>query len=82
VYLSFHLWFSLNISSMSFNFTEYVGHLSPSGSPTYLVSLLNLIEGVSKLIRPITLTLRLTINMTTGHILLNLLNVRLLSARF
>ena len=75
LFLALHLWLTINISSIRFKCARYRAHLTPEGSPLFLVPLLNLIELVSKVIRPLTLTLRLCIKMTTGHILLNLLSL-------
>ena len=77
VFLSLQLWLSINLSSVSNGFSAYVSHLTPLGSPLPLAPLLNIIEVVSKVIRPLTLRLRLCINMTTGHILLGLVSMGL-----
>uniref|UniRef100_A0AAU6QE90 ATP synthase subunit a n=1 Tax=Laelaps chini TaxID=2902761 RepID=A0AAU6QE90_9ACAR len=57
------------VNSMDLMFT----HLVPLGSPMYLASFMVLIETVSNLIRPITLSVRLAANMIAGHLLLTLL---------
>nr|WHL46308.1 ATP synthase subunit 6 [Echinolaelaps echidninus] len=49
-------------------------HLVPLGSPIYLSFFMVLIETVSNLIRPITLSVRLAANMIAGHLLLTLLS--------
>ena len=50
-----------------------MAHLQPLGSPALLNPFLCLIELVSSLVRPITLSVRLTANLRTGHILIALL---------
>jgi ATP synthase subunit 6 len=77
IFLSLQIWLSIQVSSLSKGFIRYKAHLTPAGAPGMLVPFLNIVELISKLIRPLTLTLRLCINMTTGHILLRLLNLRL-----
>lgn len=46
------------------------------GAPGYLAPILALIELVSCIIRPLTLSLRLRINITTGHVFIALMRVR------
>lgn len=45
-------------------------HLVPLGAPTALLPFLVIIECISSVIRPLTLTVRLTANITAGHLLL------------
>ena len=56
-------------------------HLSPSGAPFALSPLLVLIETISIIIRPLTLTVRLVANMTVGHIVSALVAVKLRAMR-
>ena len=71
--LSLVVWLGIVISSIEYNFVYFLSHMTPQGSPLLLAPILNLIEIVSLFIRPLTLSLRLSINMTTGHILISLL---------
>lgn len=50
-----------------------LAHLVPSGTPTFLISFIVLIEITRNLIRPITLCVRLTANLIAGHLLMTLL---------
>jgi len=50
-----------------------IAHLVPLGTPVALMSFIVLIESVSNVIRPITLSVRLAANMIAGHLLLTLL---------
>nr|YP_010837651.1 ATP synthase F0 subunit 6 [Takydromus intermedius]WGC93616.1 ATP synthase F0 subunit 6 [Takydromus intermedius] len=52
--------------------TATLGHLLPEGTPTPLTPMLILIETTSLFIRPIALAVRLTANLTAGHLLIQL----------
>nr|AZL93107.1 ATP synthase F0 subunit 6 [Aulacus sinensis] len=72
--LSLPLWMSLMIygwiNNMNFMFT----HLVPQGTPFPLINFMVLIESISNIIRPITLSVRLSANMIAGHLILTLLS--------
>ena len=80
--MSLLIWSSIVCSSLEFNSIAFFGHLTPTGSPVFLISILNLIELISNIIRPITLALRLGIKMTTGHILIRLISTRAVTCLF
>lgn len=48
-------------------------HLVPIGTPAALISFIVIIESVSQLIRPLTLSIRLRANIIAGHLLLCLI---------
>nr|YP_009488344.1 ATP synthase F0 subunit 6 [Dictyla platyoma]AWD31603.1 ATP synthase F0 subunit 6 [Dictyla platyoma] len=48
-------------------------HLTPLGTPEPLMPFMVMIEMISNMIRPISLSVRLTANMITGHLLMTLL---------
>nr|YP_010026619.1 ATP synthase F0 subunit 6 [Gynaikothrips ficorum]QOQ85867.1 ATP synthase F0 subunit 6 [Gynaikothrips ficorum] len=48
-------------------------HLTPMGSPKILSPILVMIELISMIIRPMTLSIRLTANIVSGHILMEIL---------
>ncbi len=49
---------------------KLIVHLTPQNTPRYLISFMVFIERLRNLIRPITLRVRLTANITAGHLLL------------
>lgn len=59
---------------VSKNFGRIISHFVPEGSPLGLVPVLFLIEIVRRIIRPITLTVRLVANILAGHLLIILLS--------
>nr|YP_004934955.1 ATP synthase F0 subunit 6 [Peronia peronii]AEQ93872.1 ATP synthase subunit 6 [Peronia peronii] len=70
--LALTMWGLLILSGWSYNPKESAAHLAPAGAPAALVSFLVLVETVSILIRPLTLTVRLIANISAGHIVLSL----------
>jgi len=79
--LGLPLWLSLIISAIFFNPRSVVAGLLPMGAPAPLNPFLVIIETVRILVRPITLSVRLTANMRAGHIVLTLVG-NYLTARF
>nr|QHN56486.1 ATP synthase F0 subunit 6 [Diadegma fenestrale] len=71
---SLPLWFSLMIFLWSKNYLLAFAHMIPQGTPNILMPFMVLIETISNLIRPLTLSIRLTANMIAGHLLLTLLS--------
>nr|YP_010956879.1 ATP synthase F0 subunit 6 [Fistularia tabacaria]WMY90024.1 ATP synthase F0 subunit 6 [Fistularia tabacaria] len=67
------LWLATVIIGMRNQPTHALGHLLPEGTPTLLIPVLIIIETISLFIRPIALGVRLTANLTAGHLLIQLI---------
>nr|YP_010273933.1 ATP synthase F0 subunit 6 [Bulinus truncatus]QYJ56636.1 ATP synthase F0 subunit 6 [Bulinus truncatus] len=67
------LWSLLLVSGIFFSWKKTLAHLVPAGSPALLIPFLIIIEMISILIRPLTLTVRLIANISAGHIVLSLI---------
>nr|YP_009113906.1 ATP synthase F0 subunit 6 [Pupilla muscorum]AGC52871.1 ATP synthase F0 subunit 6 [Pupilla muscorum] len=66
-------WGIFLLSGYCFSFKKSLAHLTPAGAPLMLIPFLILIESISILIRPLTLTVRLVANISAGHIILALM---------
>nr|WNH22393.1 ATP synthase F0 subunit 6 [Harengula humeralis] len=67
------LWLATVIIGMRNQPTAALGHLLPEGTPVPLIPVLIIIETISLLIRPLALGVRLTANLTAGHLLIQLI---------
>nr|YP_009641629.1 ATP synthase F0 subunit 6 [Nocomis micropogon]QBZ37635.1 ATP synthase F0 subunit 6 [Nocomis micropogon]QWE36661.1 ATP synthase F0 subunit 6 [Nocomis micropogon] len=67
------LWLATVIIGMRNQPTIALGHLLPEGTPIPLIPVLIIIETISLLIRPLALGVRLTANLTAGHLLIQLI---------
>nr|UGS80182.1 ATP synthase F0 subunit 6 [Asiopsocus sonorensis] len=72
--VSLSLWLSFMTFGWFKNTTHMLSHLIPLGTPLPLMPFMIYIELISNLIRPITLSVRLTANMIAGQLLLSLLS--------
>nr|YP_009331687.1 ATP synthase F0 subunit 6 [Butastur liventer]BAW15980.1 ATP synthase subunit 6 [Butastur liventer] len=72
--LAFPLWLATLLTGLRNQPTTSLGHLLPEGTPTPLIPALILIETASLLIRPLALGVRLTANLTAGHLLIQLIS--------
>nr|YP_010397959.1 ATP synthase F0 subunit 6 [Rasbora rutteni]UQJ79197.1 ATP synthase F0 subunit 6 [Rasbora rutteni] len=68
------LWLATVIIGMLNQPTASLGHLLPEGTPTPLIPVLVVIETISLFIRPLALGVRLTANLTAGHLLIQLIS--------
>nr|ACF08252.1 ATPase subunit 6 [Otus roboratus] len=71
--LAFPLWLATLLTGLRNQPSISLGHLLPEGTPTPLIPALILIETISLLIRPLALGVRLTANLTAGHLLIQLI---------
>nr|YP_009114329.1 ATP synthase F0 subunit 6 [Garrulax perspicillatus]AHL16782.1 ATP synthase F0 subunit 6 [Garrulax perspicillatus] len=72
--LAFPLWLATLITGLRNQPSISLGHLLPEGTPTPLIPALVMIETTSLLIRPLALGVRLTANLTAGHLLIQLIS--------
>nr|YP_009040706.1 ATP synthase F0 subunit 6 [Ceryle rudis]AIA77305.1 ATP synthase F0 subunit 6 [Ceryle rudis] len=72
--LAFPLWLATLLTGLRNQPSMSLGHLLPEGTPTPLIPALILIETTSLLIRPLALGVRLTANLTEGHLLIQLIS--------
>nr|ADO22849.1 ATP synthase F0 subunit 6 [Myiothlypis cinereicollis] len=72
--LAFPLWLATLLTGLRNQPSISLGHLLPEGTPTPLIPALIMIETTSLLIRPLALGVRLTANLTAGHLLIQLIS--------
>lgn len=70
--LALPLWGAIIIFNIFVNTSHFLSHLVPLSTPLILSQFITIIESISQIIRPITLSVRLCANMTAGHILIAL----------
>lgn len=75
--VAFCYWVIFKISRLLKNFFSYAAHYTTPSSPLVLVPFINVVEVIRKIIRPITLGVRLAVKLLTGHLLLRLLRKKL-----
>nr|UXB57917.1 ATP synthase F0 subunit 6 [Rhinichthys cataractae] len=71
--LAVPLWLATVVIGMRNQPTVALGHLLPEGTPIPLIPVLIIIETISLFIRPLALGVRLTANLTAGHLLIQLI---------
>nr|YP_010567782.1 ATP synthase F0 subunit 6 [Percopsis omiscomaycus]UZC54747.1 ATP synthase subunit 6 [Percopsis omiscomaycus]UZC55007.1 ATP synthase subunit 6 [Percopsis omiscomaycus] len=71
--LAVPMWLATVIIGMRNQPTHSLAHLLPEGTPTLLIPVLIIIETISLFIRPLALGVRLTANLTAGHLLIQLI---------
>nr|YP_004733216.1 ATP synthase F0 subunit 6 [Ficedula zanthopygia]AEI26063.1 ATP synthase F0 subunit 6 [Ficedula zanthopygia] len=72
--LAFPLWLATLLTGLRNQPSTSLGHLLPEGTPTPLIPALIMIETTGLLIRPLALGVRLTANLTAGHLLIQLIS--------
>jgi ATP synthase subunit 6 len=73
--IAFSVFIGITIIGFYNNKLQFLNLFVPSGVPTILIPFLVIIEFVSYLIRPFSLSIRLFANMLAGHTLLNIISV-------
>merc|ERR1712241_788433 len=71
--LALPLWLGSILISIVYQYNNLLAHLVPVGTPRFLIPVIVVIETVSNIIRPLTLSIRLAANIVAGHLLLTLL---------
>nr|AGN71282.1 ATP synthase F0 subunit 6 [Leptodactylus melanonotus] len=72
--LAVPLWLATVAIGFRNQLTASLGHFLPEGTPTPLIPILIIIETISLFIRPMALGVRLTANLTAGHLLIQLIS--------
>nr|YP_009340685.1 ATP synthase F0 subunit 6 [Xanthonycticebus pygmaeus]APQ47827.1 ATP synthase F0 subunit 6 [Xanthonycticebus pygmaeus] len=67
------LWAATVITGFRHKTKASLAHFLPQGTPPLLIPMLILIETISLLIQPMALAVRLTANITAGHLLMHLI---------
>nr|ABR21244.1 ATP synthase F0 subunit 6 [Heteronotia binoei]ABR21257.1 ATP synthase F0 subunit 6 [Heteronotia binoei]ABR21270.1 ATP synthase F0 subunit 6 [Heteronotia binoei]ABR21283.1 ATP synthase F0 subunit 6 [Heteronotia binoei]ABR21296.1 ATP synthase F0 subunit 6 [Heteronotia binoei] len=73
--LAVPLWLMTVLTGFRTQPTTALAHMLPTGTPPLLIPPLILIETVSLFIRPLALGVRLTANLTAGHLLITLISL-------
>nr|ACS37162.1 ATP synthase F0 subunit 6 [Schistometopum thomense] len=71
--LAIPMWLATVLMGLRNQPTMSLGHMLPEGTPTILIPPLIIIETISLFIRPLALGVRLTANLTAGHLLMQLI---------
>nr|QUV77169.1 ATP synthase F0 subunit 6 [Hyla sanchiangensis] len=80
--LAIPLWLATVAIGFRNQLTASLGHFLPEGTPTLLIPILIIIETISLFIRPMALGVRLTANLTAGHLLIQLISSATLALLF
>nr|QGN66504.1 ATP synthase F0 subunit 6 [Trichechus manatus latirostris] len=67
------LWAGTVITGFRYKTKSSLAHFLPQGTPTLLIPMLVVIETISLFIQPMALAVRLTANITAGHLLMHLI---------
>nr|YP_009051534.1 ATP synthase F0 subunit 6 [Tetranychus pueraricola]AIH15695.1 ATP synthase F0 subunit 6 [Tetranychus pueraricola]AUT13861.1 ATP synthase F0 subunit 6 [Tetranychus pueraricola]AUT13874.1 ATP synthase F0 subunit 6 [Tetranychus pueraricola]AUT13887.1 ATP synthase F0 subunit 6 [Tetranychus pueraricola]AUT13900.1 ATP synthase F0 subunit 6 [Tetranychus pueraricola] len=74
IFLIFSLWMPILVLNLTKFKNSFLIHLLPMSTSLFLIPMMILIELMSFFIRPLTLFLRLSINMIAGHVLVSLIS--------
>lgn len=73
------LWLATVILGMRNQPSTSIAHFLPIGTPPLLIPIMIIIESISLIIRPLALGVRLTANLTAGHLLIQLVSIAALT---
>nr|WIL10188.1 ATP synthase F0 subunit 6 [Megophrys spinata] len=73
------LWLATAILGMRNQPSLSMAHFLPIGTPPFLIPIMTMIESISLIIRPLALGVRLTANLTAGHLLIQLVSMAALA---
>nr|AGU46574.1 ATP synthase F0 subunit 6 [Nanorana taihangnica] len=73
--LAVPFWLATVVIGLRNQLTASLAHFLPEGTPTPLIPILIIIETISLFIRPLALGVRLTANLTAGHLLIQLISM-------
>nr|QWA19092.1 ATP synthase F0 subunit 6 [Xenopeltis hainanensis] len=68
------MWMATVVTGMTTKMSSTLAHMLPEGSPTPLIPFMIMIETISLFMRPIALGVRLTANITAGHLLMTMIS--------
>nr|AEY77595.1 ATPase6 [Barisia imbricata imbricata]AEY77607.1 ATPase6 [Barisia imbricata imbricata]AEY77619.1 ATPase6 [Barisia imbricata imbricata]AEY77645.1 ATPase6 [Barisia imbricata imbricata] len=77
--LAIPMWLATVLTGLRNQPTISIGHMLPEGTPTPLIPILIIIETISLFIRPLALGVRLTANLTAGHLLIQLISMAIIT---
>nr|YP_448808.1 ATP synthase F0 subunit 6 [Manouria emys]AAY62424.1 ATP synthase F0 subunit 6 [Manouria emys] len=77
--LAVPMWLATVLTGLRKQPTASLAHLLPEGTPPPLIPILIIIETISLFIRPLALGVRLTANLTAGHLLIQLTSIAVLA---
>nr|QOJ45018.1 ATP synthase F0 subunit 6 [Allobates aff. trilineatus 2 AR-2020] len=80
--LAVPFWLATVLIGLRTHPVKCLAHLLPQGTPTLLIPFLIILETISLLIRPVALGVRLTANLTAGHLLLQLISLATFNLMF
>nr|NP_075400.1 ATP synthase F0 subunit 6 [Thryonomys swinderianus]CAC27804.1 ATPase subunit 6 [Thryonomys swinderianus] len=73
------LWFATVVLGFRHKAKKSLAHFLPQGTPIPLIPMLIIIETISLFIQPVALAVRLTANITAGHLLIHLISAATLT---
>ena len=82
VRIALTMWVGYMLYRMVINIGRFLAHLVPTGTPYVLIPFIVLIELVRKVIRPVTLSVRLAANLVAGHLLITLVRAPIVRSGF